>query len=62
MFIAFRYAICLDRILVLKPIFQQQSFSRWRFPGCRGNALECYFAPIHGCQEMITVSVVPLLL
>jgi hypothetical protein len=46
---AFRFAICLDRILVLLPINQEATISKWRHPGCSGTTFECYFQTIHGC-------------
>jgi hypothetical protein len=47
---AFRYAICLNRILVLQPFKQQSTFTKWRFPGCNGNTFECFFKPITNCH------------
>lgn len=48
--VTFRYAICLDRILVLRPYTEEPTLQKWIHPGCQGNFLECYFQPISGCQ------------
>lgn len=48
--VSFRYAICLDRILVLRPYTNEPTLQKWIHSGCQGNFLECYFQPIGGCQ------------
>ena len=48
--VAFRYALCLDRILILSPIAQENTFMKWRHPGCQGNTFECYFERVTGCD------------
>lgn len=44
-----RYAICHGRILYLMPIDLPISDKRWRFPGCGGSLLECFFLPLTQC-------------
>ena len=46
---AFRYAVCLDRILVLNFVNQEPTFLKWGHPGCQGSMFECYFQPVSGC-------------
>ncbi|KAJ1404145.1 hypothetical protein B484DRAFT_404880 [Ochromonadaceae sp. CCMP2298] len=47
---AFRYALCLDRILILNPIDYAPTLKKWAMPGCEGNPWECYFRPLSGCS------------
>ncbi len=51
---AFRYAICMNRILVLEMVDEDETMTKWRHPGCVGNTFECYFEPIHGCANALT--------
>jgi hypothetical protein len=52
---AFRFAICANRILVLDhPNYSSATFLKWRYPGCRGSMMECYFQSIHGCEEELS--------
>jgi hypothetical protein len=46
----FRYAICLDRILVLNAFNQSGTLTKWIHPGCQGSFAECYFEPLSGCH------------
>jgi hypothetical protein len=46
----FRYAICLDRILVLNTFNQSGTLTKWIHPGCQGSFVECYFEPLSGCH------------
>ena len=45
----FRYAICLDRILVLNPYQQAPTALKWMQPGCQGSFAECFFESVSGC-------------
>jgi hypothetical protein len=47
---AFRLALCLGRILVLRPKNEEESLTKWKHPGCRGSTFECYFLPFTGCS------------
>jgi hypothetical protein len=46
----FRYAICLDRILILNAFNQSGTLTKWIHPGCQGSFVECYFEPLSGCH------------
>eukprot|EP00981_Chlorochromonas_danica_P009407 scaffold2646_cov184-Ochromonas_danica.AAC.10 len=46
----FRYAICLDRILVLSIEGQSPKLVKWRHPGCAGSVWSCYFLPTTHCE------------
>lgn len=46
----FRYAICLDRILVLSMHNQLGTLTKWGHPGCEGDVWGCYFLPITNCD------------
>lgn len=45
---AMRYAICLNRILVLN-WKEEQTMQKWRHPGCQAATFECYFEDISDC-------------
>lgn len=47
--IVLRYAICNNRVLYLMPMDLEWSEERWKYPGCRGSFLECYFLPMTQC-------------
>lgn len=47
--IVLRYAICNNRVLYLMPMDLVWSEERWKYPGCRGSFLECYFLPMTQC-------------
>lgn len=51
---AFRYAICMNRILVLEMINEDDTMAKWKHPGCIGNTFECYFESVHGCASTLT--------
>jgi hypothetical protein len=44
-----RFAICHGRILYLMPLDLPVSEKRWRFPGCRGGFMDCFFLPLTQC-------------
>ncbi len=50
-----RYAICLDRILLLSTHEQQNTILKWEPKGCNVNIFECYFEPISSCGSVITL-------
>lgn len=47
---ALRYALCLNRILILSPSDQATTLTKWRHPGCSGNTFDCYFQQLSGCK------------
>lgn len=44
-----RYAICLDRVLIVNFAEQQPTLQKWVHPGCQGSFVECYFQPLSSC-------------
>jgi hypothetical protein len=52
---AMRYAICLDRILILATHEQQSTILKWEPKGCNLNIFECYFEPISSCGSTISL-------
>jgi hypothetical protein len=46
---AMRFAICLDRILLLLPTKQSGYVLKWSPEGCQQNIFECYFQPLTHC-------------
>lgn len=47
--VTMRYAICLDRILIVNFVDQEPTLQKWMHPGCRGSFAECYFQPLSSC-------------
>lgn len=47
--VTMRYAICLDRILIVNFVDQEATLQKWVHPGCRGSFAECYFQPLSSC-------------
>ena len=50
--VVFRYALCMDRILVLNHVDQAPTLLKWLHPGCVSegrSVFECYFEPVSGC-------------
>jgi hypothetical protein len=47
---AMRFAICLDRVLLLLPSNQSKTILKWLPAGCQHNVFECYFQPITHCS------------
>jgi hypothetical protein len=47
---AMRFAICLDRILILLPSKQSGTILKWSPAGCAQNVFECYFEPLSNCD------------
>jgi hypothetical protein len=46
---AMRFAICLDRVLLLLPTNQSNTIRKWLPAGCHHNVFECYFQPVTRC-------------
>lgn len=52
---AFRYSICLNRILVLvPPVMSSSTMMKWSFSGCNYHPILCYFEEIHGCNQNLS--------
>jgi len=56
--VAFRYAICLDRILLLNFVDLSPTILKWQHSGCRNgvgsSVWECYFEDISGCYDSVS--------
>lgn len=52
--LAMRYAVCLNRVLVLadEDTTQAGTLLKWRMPGCAGSLIDCYFEPLSSASTM----------